>query len=532
MFIVIGSGPAAIAATQALVVQGHQVTILDVGTRLEEDRQKIVDRMSTQEPESWAKDDIEAIVGQRCVTNETVHSKLSYGSTYSFDTRSAAVDVRWGKHAGFNHSLAQGGLSNVWGSSLLCYRQEDIADWPVSIEDLQPHYRAVMGFVPGTAITDDLEEILPSYSGQNNPLEPSRQGQALLKDLEANKRRLRQSGIIAGRSRLAIRATGDATHSECAYCALCLSGCPYGLIYSSAQTLDELVQSGRVQYLADHLVEKFEQVGDEVIVAGRDLAQNRFFSQRASRVFVAAGVLPTAKIVLNSLQAFDTPVTLLDSQYFIYPMLRFGLTDGVETERMHTSTQVFLEIYDKSVSEHMVHLQIYGYSSFLHHELDRTFLGWPLRVAAFRRHFLGRLLIAQGFIHSKESGSLELTLRKAGDGQVFLDARIQQARKGLATTLKVGWKLIKQAMRLRAVPLLPGLQFPKPGSGYHSGGTFPMREMPQGLETDTLGRLPSMDRVHLVDASVLPSIPATSITLSMMANAHRIATLAGQLDPA
>ena len=531
MVIVIGSGPAAIAATQALVQQGQQVTILDVGTRLEADKQAIVDRMSTQEPESWAKEDLDAMVGQRVVTSETNHSKLSYGSAYSFDTGSAVVDIRWEKHAGFNHSVAKGGLSNVWGSSLLCYRQEDIADWPVSIEDLQPHYRAVMDFVPGTAITDDLEEILPAYSTQNNPLEPSRQGQALFKDLEANKHSLRQSGIIAGRSRLAIRATGDATHRACAYCALCLSGCPFGLIYSSAQTLDELIQSGRVHYQADHLVEKFEQVGEEVIVTGRDLAKNVAFSQRASRVFVAAGVLPTAKIVLNSLQVFDTPITLLDSQYFIYPMLRFGLTDGVETERMHTSAQMFLEIDDKSVSEHMVHLQIYGYSSFLHHELDRTFLGWPLRVAAFRRHFLGRLLIAQGFIHSKESGSLELTLKQAADGQDFLNVRIRQARKGLATTLKVGWKLLKQAMNLRAVPLIPGLQLLKPGSGYHSGGTFPMRKQPGVLETDTLGRLPAMTRVHLVDASVLPSIPATSITLSMMANAHRIATRAAQLDP-
>jgi hypothetical protein len=30
-------------------------------------------------------------------------------------------------------------------------------------------------------------------------------------------------------------------------------------------------------------------------------------------------------------------------------------------------------------------------------------------------------------------------------------------------------------------------------------------------------------RVHLVDASVLPSVPATTITLGVMANAHRIA---------
>jgi choline dehydrogenase-like flavoprotein len=57
-----------------------------------------------------------------------------------------------------------------------------------------------------------------------------------------------------------------------------------------------------------------------------------------------------------------------------------------------------------------------------------------------------------------------------------------------------------------------------------------MKTDPGPLDTDTLGRLPSTDRVHLVDASVLPSVPATSITFTVMANAHRIASLAGKLD--
>ena len=39
---------------------------------------------------------------------------------------------------------------------------------------------------------------------------------------------------------------------------------------------------------------------------------------------------------------------------------------------------------------------------------------------------------------------------------------------------------------------------------------------------DPLGRPQGWSRVHAVDASVLPSVPATTITFSVMANAHRI----------
>jgi choline dehydrogenase-like flavoprotein len=75
-------------------------------------------------------------------------------------------------------------------------------------------------------------------------------------------------------------------------------------------------------------------------------------------------------------------------------------------------------------------------------------------------------------------------------------------------------------------PIFSQLQLAQPGRGYHSGGSMPMRLQPGELETDTLGRPYGWRRVHAVDATVLPSIPATTITLSVMANAHRIASAA------
>jgi choline dehydrogenase-like flavoprotein len=529
-WLVIGSGPAGTAATHALVKQGCRVVVLDAGKTLEPDRREVVERMSRQQPESWHREDINLVVGNRRTTKDTVHSKLSYGSSYTFGSSFPLLDIRWNGREGFNHSLAKGGLSNIWGSSLLSNRQADIEDWPVTVSELVPHYEAVMRFVPGTGIADNLEEILPTYSHQNNPLQPSHQGSSLLEDLEQNRDSLRKSGIIHGRSRLAIHANSASEGRHCTYCTLCLSGCPYGLIYSSSQTIDQLAEGENIDYRADHLVQSFESAGEEVIVRGIRPSTGNPFSIRAKRIFLGAGVLPTAMIVLRSIGAYDRPVRLVDSQYFIYPLLRFRVTHGVETERMHTAAQAFVEVDDRRVSRHLIHMQIYGYSTFLRDELMRTFLRWPLRSHLFRQHFLGRLLVAQGFIHSSESGSIELTLRKNSDGGVHLDACVHRSRKALATVLKLGWKLLKSAPGLRAIPLIPGLRVPEPGSGYHSGGSFPMREHPDDLETDVLGRLPTHPRVHIVDASVLPSVPATSITFSIMANAHRIATSAAGLD--
>ena len=86
-------------------------------------------------------------------------------------------------------------------------------------------------------------------------------------------------------------------------------------------------------------------------------------------------------------------------------------------------------------------------------------------------------------------------------------------------------RLLRHAAAFRALPLAPLLQVAPAGRGFHSGGSFPMRESPGELECDLLGRPRGLERVHLVDASVFPTIPSTTITFSVMANAHRIASL-------
>jgi choline dehydrogenase-like flavoprotein len=72
-------------------------------------------------------------------------------------------------------------------------------------------------------------------------------------------------------------------------------------------------------------------------------------------------------------------------------------------------------------------------------------------------------------------------------------------------------------------------QVGQPGKGNHLGGSFPMRHTPGDWHTDTLGRLARWERIHLVDASVLPSVPASTITFSVMANAYRIAGAAATI---
>jgi choline dehydrogenase-like flavoprotein len=69
-----------------------------------------------------------------------------------------------------------------------------------------------------------------------------------------------------------------------------------------------------------------------------------------------------------------------------------------------------------------------------------------------------------------------------------------------------------------------------PGKSYHFGGSFPHAVSREGtFSSDRLGRVGDWQRIHLVDAAVFPTIPATTFTLTVMANAHRIASEASMV---
>jgi choline dehydrogenase-like flavoprotein len=520
MYCVIGSGPAAISAAMALVKRGLPVTILDAGKRLEPERQGVLNRLAAEKPENWSAADLDRLRGDdQSNKHGAIHSKMTYGSEYPYeDVAEPLIADR--AHAPFHYSMARGGLSNVWGASLLPSHQSDLADWPITAEELAPHYRAVLGFMPSTGVRDELEELLPTFVEQENPLNPSRQIDNFLGDLRKRRELLRKAGIAFGRSRVAATAQG------CVYCGLCLYGCPYSLIYSSAHTLQSMVKSAKIDYRPGQIVEKLERSGDGVVIHARDLAGNPL-TILAKHVFVGAGVLPSAWLALNSLGIYDEPVTMLDSQYFIFPFFRFFRTPHVDREQLHSMVQAFLEIQDPRVSRHLVHVEVFSYSDFLKRALMDTGLRFILFNRWMQSQMFDRLLVLQCFLHSDESSRLILKLKRDEQGRPKLDAQPSVEAAARHTAIRAGMKLVTNGLKLGGLPVVPAMQFAEPGRSYHSGGTFPMRRSPGRLETDRLGQLPDLPGVHFIDASVFPTIPATTITLTVMANAHRIATEAG-----
>ena len=496
--------------------------MLDAGIQLEPERARLVQALSQTTPDRWAPEDVQRLKEGMDPAVSGIPQKRIFGSDYPYRDAVQHLGLAC-EGVGLEASLALGGFSTVWGASMLPCREGDMTDWPISVPQLAPHYQAALELTGLSAERDALADLFPLYVDAPGHLEASRQAQAMLRAMDRHREGLRKARIYHGYARVAIKAARGPEEPGCVYCGMCMYGCPYGYIYSSEQTLAQLKHAGDFRYQPDVIVRAVQESADGVKISGYHRVTREPLEFEAERVYLAGGVIPTTGILLRSLQAYDRPVPIKDSQYFLLPVALTKRISNIRHEALHALSQLYLEILDPKVSPYTVHLQVYTYNDLIGRTVSGAMGPLAKWLPFLARELEGRLLLIQGFIHSAESSRIVATLRKnPADGKDTLLLQAEANPTAKTVVRRVVRKLLGQARRLGVVPLPMLLQMGKPGRSFHSGGSFPMRANPGAFETDLCGRPSGWRRIHAVDASILPSIPATTITLTVMANAHRI----------
>ena len=519
---VIGSGPAGVACAHALLERGAQVLMLDAGLSLEPDRAALIAEMSRTSPSAWTREQVARIKEGTSASTKGIPLKLLYGSDFPYRHCDELLGMEF-QGVELRPSFARGGLSTVWGAAMLPYVERDITKWPISLSQLTPHYSAVLGLTGLSQKRDDLETIYPLFQEHPAALNLSSQATILLNRLNRNRAYLSDAGIHFGQARIAVQVATPPDSRGCLYCGLCMYGCPYGFIYNSETTLKQLQGRPAFTYKPGVIVTACQENSSSIQIKGFCQSTHEPFETEVGRAYLAAGAIPTTQILLRSMSLQDQTVWMKDSQYFLFPLALTETAGDVAREQLHTLSQLFIEILDPEISSHTIHLQVYSYSDLVGQAIRKSLgpLARPLDRLA--RNLERRLLIVQGFLHSDESARIATTLTKNehGRGERFkLEAQVAPGSKTIIR--RILKKLLRHSRQLGAFPVGPMLQITQPGRGIHSGGTFPMSAQPGALETDTLGRPSGWQRLHAVDATVFPSIPATTITFSVMANAHRI----------
>jgi choline dehydrogenase-like flavoprotein len=527
---VIGSGISGFAAAQALVARGLRPTILDVGERLDEPRRAVVEKLRDIPPKLWPKADDELLRHNETIGRDgDLPKKVHFGSDYIYaDDRSFAPLRALSAGRAPYPTFAKGGFSNIWGTAVLPVAACDMADWPFAAAELEPHFRKIAQLIPIAGGEGTLDEAFPGYRDDLGALDPGPQGDALIEDLRVAQPRLRQLDVLYGKARLAIHAQSrSAEEQSCTGCGECFVGCVRGSMFSTVPSIERLAREGRVNYRPNAFVESIRDSAHKTTLTIVDAKTLERTSLSFDAVFVAAGPINSARLLLQSIQLYDHDVVLRESQKFVMPLLRRRSAPTAVEHPSVTLASVFLEVKVPSLSDHWVHIQVIPMNRLVIEGSGlpgvTTKLGSRLWGPALRR-----LMMAWVGMHSDHSSEVVLRLR-AGCGKspdaLELDLRPLQAAREAAHV--VARDLFRKGFAFGTMFVPWMIKFSNPGSGTHCGGSFPMRREPKlRFDTDVWGRPFGWSRSFVVDASVLPSIPGTTLGFTTMANAHRIASLA------
>ncbi|WP_434715165.1 FAD-dependent oxidoreductase (plasmid) [Rhizobium sp. YTUHZ045] len=490
-FIIIGSGPAGVSAAFPLIAAGRRVLMLDAGNDVGSQEESRSVRVLGKDMESLRADD---------GSSPKLQTPVSRGILERF-RRDSGIDG-----AGFLPigSFARGGLSNVWGAQISYLDAEDIADWPIDIASLQRSYERIserIGIARNADFTAnaDGESVLPLGATAAHVLH-----------------RHKVAKPASGSFRLfpAVNAILSQTRPGRAACDLrgdCLYGCPSGAIYNSRQDLLLLRKSPHFRLLDNMRVVSLTRN------AGWTVATADGSSFSAPRIILAAGVLGTAALLADHLPIEEQGLRLLNSPTLAIPLLSPARLLRSSTPT-HSLAQLGLSLrYGGGTSDYVTGA-IYEVGSLPAQSfINRMPLGRRAGRAAFET-IAGSLLVAtiyypgdqsRSYIHREATTGKRLTIRGG-----FADG-FDISAEALKRTLRREWK------RLGLIQL-PGASLAEPGVDAHFAGTLPMGASgPFGTSAD--GELNLHPGLHIVDGSIIPHLSSKYITMTIMANADRIA---------
>ena len=333
--------------------------------------------------------------------NSGIPEKRVFGSDYPF--RNAGQLDGLTAVNGATASLissAYGGFSNVWGSQLMPFTSAAFESWPVNAATMRRHYEAILHQIPFAGEEDDLAARFPLMRPPAPLPSMSPRSLRVLNAYEKHKSRLNDRGITVGKARLALNA------DRCIRCGMCMTGCPYGLIYSAAQTFDTLRHASRVTFNGGFLALKIIEEANRVTVIAKEIATGQIRLFEADRVFVACGAIGTTRLVANSLGLFNVDLPMLESRQFVLPLLSLHATEDPRNKSDFTLNQFNMIVAPDGGSVDLSTLHFYTFNPAFIDGLPqvlRTRSAEWLQVQLLRR-----LTVAFGYLPSWNSPRLRI----------------------------------------------------------------------------------------------------------------------------
>jgi choline dehydrogenase-like flavoprotein len=524
--IVVGSGPSGAQAAKALVEQGVSVVLVDVGNDDPATREAIPER-----PYSWLRRNDG---GQRryftgefdpeSLTAIRVGAQLTPPRRFITRDVDRLLPLRSRTFAPLR-SLALGGLGAGWGAGAVTYADAELARLGLPVPEMLACYDEVAADVgiSGDPADDAGEELL-----RCRPVQPAlpldTNAAALLAAYRARRSALRAAGLRLGRTPLAMlsepRGDGALARHPNALDDMDFYSDATRSVYRPRYTVEELRAGPRFRYAGGLLAERFAERDGAVELVCRELASGAAVTVRGRALVLAAGAMGTTRIVLASLNLYGVRVPLLANPYLYLPCVNLPMFGRPAADRRHSLSQL-IGLLDGPAGEPL-YLSLYSYRSLLLHKLVKE-MPLPAGAGLLAARLLLSSLTVVGVNAADRGGPGRwMALARGAGGPDVLEAEYEPDAAG-AAELREAVKRVRRVLRmLRCVPL--GAIDPGHGSSIHyAGGLTITGDAADPLGTAPSGRLHRAPRVYVADSANWAYLPAKGPTLTMMANARRVA---------
>ncbi|GAB2503043.1 FAD-dependent monooxygenase [Lysobacter humi (ex Lee et al. 2017)] len=406
-------------------------------------------------------------------------------------------------------ALAAGGLSNAWGCGVAAFDDRDLE--PLDADERAAMRRAYARVATRMGISGRADDALADRLGIDAWADPGVALDPLMASLLARSRAL-PAGLYLGRARVAVTTRARDGRESCDLSGMCLWGCARRATWNAAWDLQRLQADPGVHIIEGWIAERLVRDGAGWRVEGR--GPHGHESLRADRVLLAAGTLATTRLALTAMA--DPPQALaLQSNPMAAFLLALPRALGRCHDRAFGLAQLSFALDDPAGAPAFGNLFSTAglpVSEFLEHMPVPRAAALPLLRALLPASIVGNVFLPGAWSRHR------LTLRGSDlHVQAGHAPDLPQVMERLRSRLAVGFR------RTGAWMLPSSFVVGAPGADIHYASTLPMRRRPAPHECATDGQVAALPGVYAVDGASLPTLPERAHTLSIMANADRIA---------
>ena len=527
--LVIGSGPAGVQALAGLSRERLSVGLIDPG-KVEEQYQGLIPDQPFTEIRRNCRHQQRFFLGDKDEAFSPGATQLAAHLTpprqYLLEGAKRHLPFRSETLSHFQ-TLARGGLGAGWGAGACTFSSEELRGVGVNPAGMGSLYSQVARSI-GVSLdpVDDTTPLVCDLAGAQPPLQVDENAQALLAAYRRKSRPLNADGFFLGKAPLAV-LTQDRERA-----GILRRACPYhnmdyysdhgGAVYRPSHTLEELQKAPGFEHLQGYLALELVEKDGLVSVLCRSLGDGETVTFQARRVVLAAGALNSARLVLASGRKFGRRLPLLSNEVRFLPSLNLFRLGRPQGSRKYSLAQL-VGVTSRSNGDSLISY-FFSYDSLLLFRLVRD-MPLPLWLGhQMARAIVSSLTIAT--LHFPDRVTRLKWIRvpepASGSGLPELEA---EYRLTFREEERIRDDTARLKRHLRRIGCLP-LSVINRGSGtaVHYGGTLPFEENGEPLLTCRLdGRLNGTHNIYVADSAPWRLLPAKGLTLTIMANARRVA---------